>query len=87
MKDIINIENLIKNEFNPCKPDKYIPIFEEKLKDFFSVKNAIAVANGTAAIHLSLAALNIKEGDPLETTLEQLRILTESLQILALQNI
>lgn len=49
MKNIINIENLIKNEFNPCKPDKYIPIFEEKLKDFFSVKNAIAVANGTAA--------------------------------------
>lgn len=38
MKNIINIENLIKNEFNPCKPDKYIPIFEEKLKDFFSVK-------------------------------------------------
>ena len=63
MKDIINIENLIKNEFNPCKPDKYIPIFEEKLKDFFSVKNAIAVANGTSAIHLSLAVLNIKEGD------------------------
>ena len=32
-------------------------------------------------------ALEIKEADPLETTLEQLRILTESLQILALQNI
>lgn len=63
MKDIIDIENLIKNEFNPCNPDKYIPIFEEKLKDFFSVKNAIAVANGTAAIHLSLASLNIKERD------------------------
>lgn len=63
MKDIINIENLIKNEFNPCKQDKYIPIFEEKLKEFFSVRNAIAVANGTAAIHLALAALNIKEGD------------------------
>jgi AbrB family looped-hinge helix DNA binding protein len=31
--------------------------------------------------------LRIKEGDPLETTLEQLRILTESLQILDLQNI
>ena len=30
--------------------------------------------------------LRIKEGDPLETTLEQLRILTESLQLLALQN-
>jgi AbrB family looped-hinge helix DNA binding protein len=30
--------------------------------------------------------LRIKEGDPLETTLELLRILTESLQTLALQN-
>ena len=30
--------------------------------------------------------LRIKEGDPLETTLEQLRILIESLQILALQS-
>ena len=29
----------------------------------------------------------VNNGDPLETTLEQLRILTESLQILALQNI
>lgn len=63
MKDIIKLESLIKNEFNPCKPDRYIPIFEEKLKNFFSVKNAIAVSNGTAAIHLSLASLNIKEGD------------------------
>lgn len=63
MKDNINIENLIKNEFNPCKKDKYIPIFEEKIKNFFSVRNAIAVANGTAAIHLALASLNIKEGD------------------------
>lgn len=63
MEDDLNIENLIKNEFNPCKRDKYIPILEEKLKEFFSVKNAIAVANGTAAIHLALASLNIKEGD------------------------
>lgn len=62
---LIDIDEFQKNlpEINPCKPDKYIPIFEEKLKDFFSVKNAIAVANGTAAIHLSLAALNIKDGD------------------------
>ena len=63
MKENINIEDLIKNEFNPCKPDKYIPIFEEKAKEFFSVRNAIAVSNGTAAIHLALAALNIEDGD------------------------
>ena len=29
--------------------------------------------------------LRIKEGDPLETTLEQMRIITQSLQTLALQ--
>lgn len=63
MKSNINIENLIKNEFNPCKQDEYIPVFEENLKKIFSVKNAIAVSNGTAAIHLALASLNIKEGD------------------------
>ena len=57
------IEKLIKNEFNPCKEDKYVPKFEEELKKFFSVKNAIAVSNGTAAIHLALASLNIKDGD------------------------
>lgn len=63
MNNEINIEKLIKNEFNPCKKDEYIPKFEENLKKFFSVKNAIAVSNGTAAIHLALASLNIREGD------------------------
>ena len=38
MKDNINIENLIKSEFNPCKKDKYIPIFEEKIKNFFQLE-------------------------------------------------
>lgn len=57
------IEELLKNEFNPCKKDKYIPILEEKLSSFFEVKNAIVVSNGTAAIHLALASLNIGKGD------------------------
>lgn len=59
----IEIEELIKNEFNPCKKDRYIPIFEEKLATFFKVKNVIAVSNGTSAIHLALASLGIGKGD------------------------
>lgn len=63
MNDEFILEKLIKNEFNPCKKDEYIPKFEDGLKNFFKVKNAIAVSNGTAAIHLALASLNIKDGD------------------------
>lgn len=59
----LDFEKVMKNEFNPCKQDEYIPQFEKKLEQFFHVKNAIAVSSGTAAIHLSLAALNIQEGD------------------------
>lgn len=58
-----NIKRIIENEFNPCKQDKYIPSFEQKLADFFCVKNAIAVSNGTSAIHLALASLEIGKGD------------------------
>lgn len=57
------IKNLIENEFNPCKPDKYIPILEQQIAKFFKVKNAILVSSGTAAIHLALASLNITKGD------------------------
>lgn len=59
----IEIEKMIENEFNPTKKDKYIPIFEEKISDFFATKYAIAVSSGTAALHVALAALNIEEGD------------------------
>jgi len=37
--------------------------FEEKFAQFCGVKNAVCVASGTAAIFLSLRALNIKRGD------------------------
>lgn len=51
------------NEFDPCKPDKYIPLLEEDLKKYFGVRNAIAVSSGTSAIHLALASINLKPGD------------------------
>lgn len=42
---------------------KYIDRFEAEFAAFCGVKHAIAVSNGTVAIHLALVALGIKEGD------------------------
>ncbi len=36
---------------------------EDNIASYLGVKNAIAVCNGTASLHLALLALNIKEGD------------------------
>ena len=41
----------------------YVNKFEEKFKIFMSSKYCIAVNSGTSALHLSLIALGIKEGD------------------------
>ena len=41
----------------------YIDKFESKFAKFCGTKYAVAVSNGTVALHLSLAALNIKRGD------------------------
>ena len=37
--------------------------FEEKFAKYIGLKHGIATSNGTAALHLALAALNIKRGD------------------------
>jgi len=42
---------------------KYIPVFEKQLSDFCGVKYAVAVSNGTVALHLALATLGIGPGD------------------------
>ena len=42
---------------------KYVKEFEESLSNYLNVKNAVVVSSGTAALHLSLLALDIKEGD------------------------
>jgi UDP-N-acetylbacillosamine transaminase len=40
-----------------------VDAFEEQIKDFTGVKHALALTSGTAAIHLSLRLLGVKEGD------------------------
>lgn len=42
---------------------KYIEIFENEFAKFCGTKYAVAVSNGTAALHLALTALGVKEGD------------------------
>lgn len=42
---------------------KYVEQFEKDLKDYLSIEYAVLVSSGTAALHLSLVALGIKEGD------------------------
>ena len=37
--------------------------FEQELADYVGVKSASALSSGTAAIHLGLKALGVKEGD------------------------
>lgn len=42
---------------------KYITQFEERFAQYCNVKYGVSCANGTLAIHLALAAMNISEGD------------------------
>lgn len=42
---------------------EYVNKFEDSIKNYTKSKNALAVTSGTAAIHLALRVLGIKEGD------------------------
>jgi dTDP-4-amino-4,6-dideoxygalactose transaminase len=42
--------------------------FEKLFADYIGCKYAVAVANGTAALHLNALALNVKPGDKVITT-------------------
>jgi perosamine synthetase len=42
---------------------KYVEDFETEFKKYTRAKNAIAVNSGTSALHLALAALDVKEND------------------------
>jgi len=42
---------------------EYVNRFEQSLKEYTGAKHALAVSSGTAAIHLALRVLGVKEGD------------------------
>jgi len=42
---------------------EYVNKFEQSIKDYTGAKNALALSSATAAIHLALRVLGVKEGD------------------------
>ena len=42
---------------------KYVDLFEDKIKEYTGAKHAIAVVNGTAALHMSLILAGVKQKD------------------------
>lgn len=42
---------------------KYVKAFEEKFAEYCGVKHAVAVCNGTTALHLALVVAGVKSGD------------------------
>lgn len=42
---------------------KYVDLFEEKLAEYIGVKRAVAVVNGTAALHISLLAAGVEQNE------------------------
>lgn len=56
---------------------KFVDTFEEKMKEYTGAKYAVAVVNGTAALHMSLILAGVKQGD---------LVLTQALSFIATCN-
>lgn len=65
-QDIQAVVDVLKSDFLTQGPS--IQEFEMQFANYIGCNYAIAVANGTAALHLSALALNIKPGDKVITT-------------------
>ena len=68
------ISKLEKTYVNDClntnwisSRGKYVKLFEDKFKNYINIKYAVAVNNGTAALHVALLALGIGEKDEVIT--------------------
>lgn len=59
--DIRAVTDVLKSDFLTCGPA--IAEFENSIKNFCGAQNAVAIANGTAALHIALLALDVGEGD------------------------
>ena len=65
-EDIAAVAETLKSDFLTQGPK--IKEFEEKFAQYIGAKYAVAVANGTAALHLSAIALNVNENSKIITT-------------------
>ena len=65
-EDIQSVVNIMKSDWLTQGPN--VKIFEDAFSEYIGSEFAIAVSNGTAALHLSVLALNLKPGDKVITT-------------------
>ena len=65
-EDIDSVVDALKSDYLTQGPK--INEFESKFAQYVGSKYAVAVANGTAALHLCTMALGVKEGDKVITT-------------------
>ncbi len=65
-KDIEAVVNVLKGDYLTTGP--YVKEFENKIAEYVGAKYAVAVSNGTAALHMACAAIDIKEGDEVIVT-------------------
>jgi dTDP-4-amino-4,6-dideoxygalactose transaminase len=66
MEDIKAVEEVLRSDFLTQGPK--VQEFEEAFADYVGSDYAVAVANGTAALHLSAMALDVKPGQKVITT-------------------
>lgn len=59
--DIEAVVNVLKGNYLTTGP--YVEEFEKKVAEYVGVKYAVAVCNGTAALHIACLAADIKQGD------------------------
>ena len=64
--DIDAVVNVLKSEFLTQGP--FVAEFEKAFANYIGAKYAVAVSNGTAALHLSVLAMGVKKGDKVITT-------------------
>jgi UDP-4-amino-4,6-dideoxy-N-acetyl-beta-L-altrosamine transaminase len=65
-EDINEVVTVLKSDFLTQGPK--VQEFEEEFAKYIGSKYAVAVANGTAALHLSILALGVQPGDKVITT-------------------
>src|SRR6056300_796789 len=65
-EDIDAVVSVLKSDFWTQGPA--VPVFEKNFAEYVGAKYAVAVSNGTAALHLCALALNVKPGDKVITS-------------------
>lgn len=64
--DILSVNDVLRGDYITCGPK--VKEFEKKLAEYTEAMYAVAVANGTAALHCACIAANIGPGDEVITT-------------------